>query len=96
MSAGWILAVTVTAAASGVAKYALLLWGERARYQHEQTLERQRQTYRLLVLRQPAAVEVKIVALLAGVSPLSRDGRSSADSSDRGEPLPSATYEEPP
>ncbi|XVV14857.1 hypothetical protein ACQP2X_11150 [Actinoplanes sp. CA-131856] len=69
MSAGWILAVTVTAAAGGVVRYALHLWGERARYRHEQILERQRQTYGLRVLRQPAATDVKIVALLAGMSP---------------------------
>ncbi|MFF5082873.1 hypothetical protein ACFY36_38020 [Actinoplanes sp. NPDC000266] len=69
MSAGWVLAVTVTAAVSGVVRYALHLWGERARHRHEQILERQRQTYGLRVLRQPAAANVKIVALLAGMPP---------------------------
>jgi hypothetical protein len=72
MSAGWVLVVTVTAAAGGVAKYGLFLWGERARYRHELKLERQRQAYGLLVLRQQAAAEVKIAALLTGVSPPSR------------------------
>ncbi|XVU27642.1 hypothetical protein ACQPZJ_11585 [Actinoplanes sp. CA-054009] len=69
MSAGWILAVTVTAAAGGVVRCALHLWGERARYRHEQILERQRHTYGLRVLRQPAAANVKIVALLAAMPP---------------------------
>ena len=69
MTPGWFLAVTATVAASGVLRHCIHLWGERARYRHEQALERQRHRYGLLVLRQPAAVEVKIVALLAAMPP---------------------------
>ncbi|GAA2610948.1 hypothetical protein [Paractinoplanes durhamensis] len=69
MSAGWFLAVTVTAALSGIAKHCLHLWGERARYRHEETLARQRHSFALLVLRQPAATEVQVVALMAGTPP---------------------------
>lgn len=94
MSAGWLLAVTATAAASGVMKHALHLWGERARYRHEQALERQRQTYGLLVLRQAAAVEVKVVALCVGMSPPHPDRQPGSGPGKQCERSPSATHEE--
>jgi hypothetical protein len=84
MSAGWLLAGTVTVALSGVARHCLHLLGERTRYRHERALERQRHRYGLLVLQQQAAAEVKVVALLAGMPPA---GREIGDSGDPEEPV---------
>jgi hypothetical protein len=86
---GNVLIVTVTAAVSGVAKYGLHLRGERARYEHEERLERQRHAYGLLVLRQRAAAEVKVAALLGGIPPSPHRRRPGSTGSGPDQPLAS-------